>query len=133
MTISENLRRDEKKRSRKLASNATDEFKICDDAKKRWCELVIDKFLTKMIRTDKKVQKKYPPITVSITLSSTPFLDNLKNLFPNKLKADESSSGAYSLGKTMRNKKGLNDKETASSIDTNGDITYGTGTVECDC
>ena len=86
-----------------------------------------------MFRTDKKLQSKYPPIKVSITLSSTPFLDNLKNLFPNKLKADESSSGAYSLGKTMRNKKGLNDKETVSSIDTNGDITYGTGTVECDC
>ena len=91
--------------SRKLASNATDEFKTCDNTKKRWCELVIDKFLTKMIRTDKEIQKKYPPITVSITLNSTPFLDNLKNLFLNKLKADKPFSCAYSLGKAMRKKK----------------------------
>ena len=80
-----------------------------------------------MFRTDKKVQSKCPPIKVSITLSSTPFLDNLKNLFPNKLKTDETSSGVYSLGKTMKNKKDLNDKETVYSIDTYDDITYGTG------
>ena len=29
---------------RKLASNATDELKTCDDTKKRWCELIIDIF-----------------------------------------------------------------------------------------
>ena len=76
-----------------------------------------------MFRTDKKVQSKCPPIKVSITLSSTPFLDNLRNLFPNKLKTDETSSGVYSLGKT-RSKW---DKETVYSIDTYDDITYGTG------
>ena len=29
---------------RKLASNAPDKLKICDDTKKRWCELIIDIF-----------------------------------------------------------------------------------------
>ena len=38
----------------------------------------------------------------------------------------------YSLGKTIRNKI-LNYKETVSFIDTNIDITYGTGIMECDC
>ena len=32
----------DKKDVRKLASNATDELKTCDDTKKRWCELIID-------------------------------------------------------------------------------------------
>ena len=36
------------------------------------------------------------------------------------------------LAKTIRNKI-LNYKETVSSTDTNDDITYGTGIVECDC
>ena len=37
------------------------------------------------------------------------------------------------LAKQWEKKKDLNDKETLSSIDRNGNITYGTGTVECDC
>ena len=36
------------------------------------------------------------------------------------------------LGKIIRNKI-LNYKETVSSIDTNDNITYGTGIAECDC
>ena len=49
---------------RKLASNATDELKTCDDTKKRWCELIIDTFLTKVFTTDKKVQKKCLPFVI---------------------------------------------------------------------
>ena len=59
-------------------------------------------------------------------------LDSVKNLCPDKLKIDEPPSVAYSLGETIRNKI-LNYKETGSSIDTNDDITYGIGIVECDC
>ena len=43
---------------RKLASNETGELKTCDDTKKRWYELSIDIFLTKVFKTDKRVQKK---------------------------------------------------------------------------
>ena len=51
---------------RKLASNETGELKTCDDTKKRWCELIIVIFLTKVFKTDKKVQKKRPPFAVSV-------------------------------------------------------------------
>ena len=55
------------KEIRKLTSNATDELKICDDTKKRWCELIIDFFfLTKVFQTDKKVQKKRPPFAILV-------------------------------------------------------------------
>ena len=126
---------------RKLASNATDQLKTCDDTKKR-CEVIIDIILTKVFTTDKKVQKKRPPFTISvffhtkrfdyINLSSILHLDIVKNLFPNKLKIDEPPFVVYSLDKTIRNKI-LNHKETVSTIDRNDDTTYGTGTVECDC
>ena len=51
---------------RKLASNATDELKTCNNTKKRWCELIIDIFLTKVFKTDKNVQKKHPPFGISV-------------------------------------------------------------------
>ena len=99
---------------RKLASNATDELKTCDETKKRWCELIIDIFLTNGFKTDKKVQKKRPLFSVSlffhnkgfdyINLSSILHLGNAKNLFPDKLKIDEPFTVVYSLGKTVRNK-----------------------------
>ena len=95
-----------------------------------------------MFKRDNKLQKKRPPFTISvffhnkgfdyINISSILHLDNIKNLFPDKLKIDEPPTAAYSLGKTMRNKI-LNYKKTVSSIDNNGDITYETGIVECDC
>ena len=64
-------------------------------------------------------------------LSSILHLDSVKNLFPDKLKTDETPSVSHNLGKTIRNKT-LNYKETVSSIDTNDDITYSTGIVEWD-
>ena len=66
-----------------------------------------------------------------INLSSILQLGNVKNLFPDKLKIDELPSVVYSLGKTIRDRI-LNYKETACSIDTNGDITYSTDIVQCD-
>ena len=67
-----------------------------------------------------------------INLSSILHLDNAKNFFPDKWKIDTPPSVVYSLGKTIRSKI-LNYKETASSIDKNYDILYGTGIAECDC
>ena len=127
---------------KKSSSNETDELKTCDATKKRWCEFIIDVFLNKVFTTDKKVQKKRFPFAISmlfdnkgfdyINLRSILHLDIVKNLFPDKLKIDEFLSVAYSLGKTLR-KKISNYKETAPSSDTNDDVTYGTGIVECDC
>ena len=95
-----------------------------------------------MTKTDKRVLKKRPPFTILvffhnkgfdyINLRSILHLDNVKNLFPDKLKIEEHPSVLYSLGKTIRNKI-LSYKETVSFIDLNDDITYGTGIVECDC
>ena len=67
-----------------------------------------------------------------MSLSSILHLDIVKNLFPDKLKIDEPASVVYSFGKTIKNKI-LNYKQTASSIDTNNNIAYGTGIVENDC
>ena len=74
---------------RKLASNATDQLKTCDDTKKR-CELIIDIILSKVFTTDKKVQKKRPPFTISVFFHTKRFdyinlilhLDIVKNPFP---------------------------------------------------
>ena len=95
-----------------------------------------------MFRTDKKVKKKRPLLAISvflqnkgfdyINLSSILHSDNVKSLFPDKLKIDDPPSVAYTLGKTIRNKI-LNYKVTVSSIDINDDITFGAGIVECDC
>ena len=99
-------------------------------------------FLTKVFTRDKKVQKKRPPFAILvffhnkgfdyINVSSIVHLDIVKNIFPNKLKIDKPPSFVYSLRKTIRNKI-LSYKETVSSIDTNDNITYGAGIVECDC
>ena len=67
-----------------------------------------------------------------INLNSIFNLDNVKNLFLEKLKIDEPPSVVYSLGKTIRNKI-LNYKETTSSIYPNDDITYSTSIVEYYC
>ena len=64
-----------------------------------------------------------------INLSSILHLDDVKNLFPNKSKIDESH---ISVVKTVRNKI-LNYKETVSSIDTSDHIKYGKDIVVCDC
>ena len=61
------------KNLRKLASNATDELETCDDTKKKWYELFIDIFLTKVLKIDKKVQQKRPPITISVFFHNTGF------------------------------------------------------------
>ena len=65
-------------------------------------------------KTDKKLQKKRAPFTISvfflnkvfdyISLSLILQLDNVKNLFPDKLNIDEPPYDVYSLGKTIRNK-----------------------------
>ena len=49
-------------------------------------------------------------------------------LFSDKLKFEETPSVVHTLGKTVRNKI-LKYKETVSSIEKNGDTTYGTGIV----
>ena len=67
-----------------------------------------------------------------INLNSILHLGNAESLFPDKLKTDEPPSVVYSLGKTIRNNV-LNYKETASSNDTNEDITDAADIVECDC
>ena len=95
-----------------------------------------------MFKTDKKIQKKRPSFATSvffhnkglgyISISSILHLENVNNLFPVKLKIDEPPAVVYSLRKTIRNEI-LNCKETVSSIDTKGDITYDTDIVECDC
>ena len=127
---------------RKLSSNTTDELKICDNTYKRWCELMVDLFFTKLFTTDKKLRTQRLSFAISvffhqkwfdyINLNSIPHLDIVKNPFPNKLNTDEPPSVVCSLGKTIRSNI-LSYKETVSSIDKNDDITYDTIIVECHC
>ena len=93
-------------------------------------------FSTKVFKANKKVQKKRPSFVISvfflnkrfdyINLSSILHLDNVKNLFPDKLKIDEALSVVHSLSKTIN--KVLNYQESVSSVDANDDTVYGTGT-----
>ena len=50
----------------KLAPNATNELKTRHDTQKRWCQLIIDIFLTKLFKTDKKIPKKHPFFAISV-------------------------------------------------------------------
>ena len=47
---------------RKLASNATDELKTCDDTKKRCCELIIDIFWLRCLKQTKRYRKSVLPL-----------------------------------------------------------------------
>ena len=95
--------------------------------------------LTKVFKTD-KVQKWHPPFPISVFVHNEGFnyinlwsildIDNIKNLFPNKLKIGEPPSVVYSPFKEMRNKI-LNYKEIVSSVDTSDDKIYGTS-IKCD-
>ena len=67
-----------------------------------------------------------------INRSSIFHLDNVKTLFLDKFKINETSAVVYSLVKITKNKI-INYNKAVSSIDTNDDIIYATGILECDC
>ena len=67
-----------------------------------------------------------------INRSSIFYLDNAKTLFLYKLKINETPAVVYSLVKIIKNKI-INYNKAVSSIDTNDDIIYATGILECDC
>ena len=58
-----------------------------------------------------------------INLGLILYLDNIKNLFPYKLKIDGPASVLYNLDKTIRNKI-LSYKETVSPTDTNDNVQH---------
>ena len=58
-------------------------------------------------------------------------LDNVKTLFLDKFKINETPALVYSLVKMIKNKI-INYNKAVSSIDTNVDIIYATGILECD-
>ena len=63
MTIFEESKRKDLK---KLASDATNELKTCDNTKKKWCEFIIDIFSsTKAMKTDKKCLKQTKRLEIS--------------------------------------------------------------------
>ena len=66
-----------------------------------------------------------------INRSSIFYLDNVKTLFLYKLKINETPAVVYSLVKIIKNKI-INYNKAVSSIDTNVDIIYATGILECD-
>ena len=128
---------------RKLASVANDRLFTCEDSVKRWYNLIIDIFYTRVYKEKKeKLRKEAPKYTFPIyfhnkgldhiRLASILHDDNVMNALPENLKAEEPPSIIYTLGSTIRNKI-FNYKDTVNNINTSDLDTFGTGIHECEC
>lgn len=132
-----------KKEVKKVVSDIVDELPSCSDDKLRWYEYALDILNTKRFKVEPKKVKRAPkfifPMTFrnkgldSIKLGSFFRLEEVRSLLPDILNTDENiPSIVYSLEGTIRNKI-FNYKQTVADIDTNDQITYGTGLASCDC
>ncbi len=127
---------------RKLAVEANNRLFGCDDSVKRWYDLIIDVFYTKIYVKTEKSPKKAPKYIFPlyfhnkgidhIKLSSILRNDDVINTLPDNLMADEPPSIIYTLGSTIRNKI-FNYKTTSQCISTTDLETFGTGIHECEC
>ena len=131
------------KHLRKLAKLANERLDNCNESSKRWLDLIIDTYFTKVYKDDKTAKTKKPPkyvlpiyfdnkglefIRLSNILRDNEVTSNLPEVFIN----DETPSVVYRLGKTIRNKI-LNYKDTVHNIDTNDQATFGTNIASCSC
>ena len=127
---------------RKLAAEATNRLFHCEDSVKRWYDLIIDVFYSKVYVEKEKPQKKAPkhifPIHFHnkgidhIKLSSILHDDDVINALPANLMSDEPPSIVYTLGSTIRYKL-FNYKATSQNINTTDLETFGTGIHDCEC
>ena len=131
------------KHLRKLAKESNKRLDNCDNSSKRWFDIIIDTYFTKVYIDDKKGNTKKSPKYILpiyfdnkglelIRLHSILRNDEVKAKLPDQFQSDETPSIVYSLGNTIRNKI-LNYKDTVQNIDTNDRETFGTGLQTCNC
>ena len=126
-----------------MAQEANKRLSICDDKVKRWYNLIIDIFFTKIYKEEKtnktkKIPKYIFPLYFDnkglefIRLNNILRNPDVKSKLPNHFQNDDSPSVVYNLSSTIRNKI-LNYKETVNNIDINDPDTFGTGLQTCNC
>ena len=131
------------KHLRKLAKESNKRLDNCSNSSKRWFDLIIDSYFSKVYIDDTKSNSKKAPKYILpiffdnkglefIRLNSIIRNDEVKGKLPDQFRNDETPSVVYSLGSTIRNKI-LNYKDTVQNIDTNDSDTFGTGIHTCDC
>ena len=131
------------KNHKKLAALATESAGTCSEKVKRWHDMIIDMFYTKIYKEDtNETNKKRPTFLIPIffhnkgldfiKLNTIVNLEETRNLFPIKLEKEDKISVVYSLGKTIRNQV-FNYKDTVSSIDSGDTRAFGVGIESCQC
>ena len=114
-----------------------------EDHLRRWYDLMINIFFTKIYKDEEKVNSKKAPKYIlpiyfhnkgleMIKLNKILRNQNITSKLPDKLSTEDPPSIVYSLSPTIRNKI-FNYKETIDDIDINDKLTYGAGFPECDC
>ena len=133
----------QQKHLRKLALEANKRLDSCSDQNKRWLDLIVDTFFTKIFKEEPPKKLKSRPkyiFPIYFDNKGLQFLrlnrilhePDVKSKLPPEFREDDSPSIVYSLSSTIRNKI-LNYKDTVSNIDINNVETFGTGLHTCDC
>ena len=127
---------------KKLAQEANSLLSTCAEHLKRWYDLLIDVYLSKVYKTTTAAPKKAPKHIFSIFFHNKGLeFINLKKILrhpdvisklPEHLQEQEPPSIVYKLSSTISNKI-FNYKQTVHAIDIHDEITYGTELPECDC
>ena len=127
---------------RKLAVEANSRLSTCEDHLKRWYDLLIDIYFTKVYIEEKDNIKKAPKHLLPIFFHNKglKFIQLKKILrnsdviseLPDQLQSEDPPSIVYSLSSTIRSKI-FNYRETVNDIDINDRVTYGTKLPNCDC
>ena len=131
------------KHLRKLAKESNKRLDNCDNFSKRWFDLIIDIYFSKVFKDETKADSKKAPKYILpiffdnkglefIRLNSILRNDEVKGKLSDQFRNDETPSVVYSLGSTIRNKI-LNYKDTVQNINTNDSDTFGTDIHTCDC
>ena len=131
------------KHLRKLAKESNKRLDKCDSPLKRWYDIIVDTYFSKVYVDDKKIKSKKAPKYILpiyfdnkglelIRLNTILRNEGVKSKLPDQFRNDETPSIVYSLGSTIRNKI-LNYKDTVQNIDISDSETFGTGIQTCGC
>ena len=136
------LNRCKHKHLRKLAVEANTRLFESEDCAKRWYEIIVDSYFTKVYKENKKPTKKAPKYILPIYFDNKGLellrLDKILRCadvtekLPEQFQNDEPPSVVPRLSKTIRSKI-FNYKQTVNDIKVSDMDTYGTSLRSCDC